>query len=231
MKREAAGSALVERHIQVVRTARFFQLGELCDATTQLWFVCHGYRQLANRFIRRFAGVVEVGGVVVAPEALSRFYIDPAPGRHGAEIRVGASWMTRTDRKNEVRDYVRYLDGLAARVLVGNGNRRRPKTVVLGFSQGAHTAARWAALGTTVADELVLWGEYLPPDPKIEDRLAGTRVTLVFGDEDPASQPEYQRRQDERLAAAGIAPERRSFRGGHRVDPDVVRALAKGFRA
>ena len=211
----------------VVRTARYFQAGEVARDTRQAWFVCHGYRQLASRFVHPFAGLVEQGAVVVAPEALSRFYIAPAPGRHGPEDRVGASWMTRVDREAEIGDYVRYLDGLAARVLVGAG--ARTKTVALGFSQGVHTAARWAALGSTAIDELVLWGAYLPGDLAVGEGLRRSGLTLVFGDDDPTADPGLASEQDERLAAAGIEPRRVAAPGGHRVDRGVIRSLAEAF--
>lgn len=214
------------------RTARYFQAGEVSGNTRQVWFVCHGYRQLASRFVHPFSGLVELGAVVVAPEALSRFYIDPAPGRHGPEDRVGASWMTRVDREAEIVDYVRYLDDLAARVLVGAGGRT--KTVALGFSQGVHTAARWAALGSTPIDELVLWGAYLPGDlavgaPAVGAGLRRPRLTLVFGDDDPTADSRLAAEQDERLATAGIKPRRVAARGGHRVDRGVIRSLAEAF--
>lgn len=226
----------MEARLQVARTARYFQLGQVSDATRQLWLVCHGYRQLASRFVHLFAGLTELGVVVVAPEALSRFYIDPGPGRdpgsgrHGPEDRVGASWMTRVDREAEIGDYVRYLDQLAARVLGGDAvDGSRPKVVVLGFSQGVHTAARWAALGKTPVDELVLWGAYLPADLPIGDAFRRLRLTLVFGEDDPTSDPKLACEQDERLAAVGIEPTRIAGPGGHRVNRAVVRAMAESF--
>ena len=52
----------------------------------------------------------------MAPEALSRFYADVTPGRHGPTSTVGATWMTREDRENEIRDYVAYLDEMTDHV-------------------------------------------------------------------------------------------------------------------
>lgn len=237
-------NAPVEHHLEVPKTARFFQVGTVSAATSQVWFACHGYRQLAGRFVRRFVGLGEMGVVVAAPEALSRFYIDPTPGRHGAEARVGASWMTRADRASEIADYVGYLDRLADKVLAAGPQGATPppqgatppaqgaaplKTVVLGFSQGVHTAARWAVLGRTRVDELVLWGAYLPRDLPVDERLARIGLTLVFGEDDPTASAALAQQQDERLAAAGIRPRRVSCPGGHRVDPDVARALAGAF--
>ena len=62
-----------EHHIQVSRTARYFTLGTAGPDTRQLWLVCHGYRQLARRFLRGFRGLDEGSRLIVAPEGLSRF--------------------------------------------------------------------------------------------------------------------------------------------------------------
>lgn len=244
---------MFEGRIEVVRTARFCQLGRLSAQTSQVWFACHGYRQLAGRFIGRFTAAFEEGAVVVAPEALSRFYIDPSSGAHGPEARVGASWMTRLDRDAEIRDCVGYLDALAGRILTEAGAglagalRReaepasksaasgcgafRPKVIALGFSQGGHAAARWAAHGRTAVDELVLWGSHLPPEKGIAQRLAGLGVTTVFGDRDPVASAAADEEQRRRLAAAGIAQTRHSFQGRHEIDGETVRTLARTFRA
>lgn len=218
--------------IRVLRSARYFALGRLSDDTEQAWFVCHGYGQSAERFVRRFASAAAEGAFVVAPEGLSRFYVDPAPGAHRADSRVGASWMTRVDREAEIRDYVAYLDALARHALDrpgGDAARARPKIVALGFSQGGHAAARWAALGGTPVDALALWGSHLPPEPGIARRLAGSAVVSVFGDRDPVADADAERREDQRFAEAGVVARRRRFAGGHEIDPGVVRDLARSF--
>ena len=224
---------MTQGHIRVRRSARYFALGNLTAATTQVWFACHGYRQSADRFVRRFASAAAEGAFVVAPEALSRFYVDPAPGAHGEASRVGASWMTRVDREAEIRDYVAYLDALAGRALAdwpsGGPRAARPKIVALGFSQGGHAAARWAALGDTPVDVLVLCGSHLPPEAGIARRLAGTAMVSVFGDRDPAAGAQAEREDDRRCAAAGVVVRRRVFSGGHEIDPGVVRDLARSF--
>ena len=43
-----------EHHLSVTRTARYFTLGSLDNNTQQVWFVLHGYGQLAQFFIRKF---------------------------------------------------------------------------------------------------------------------------------------------------------------------------------
>lgn len=131
-----------------------------------------------------------------------------------------------------------YLDALAGQALAGHALADRPsvapgaaraKIVALGFSQGGHAAARWAALGDTPVDAVVLWGSRLPPDAGIARRLAGSAVVSVFGDRDPAAGAQADREEDRRFAAAGVACRRRVFSGGHQIDADVVRDLARSF--
>ena len=219
---------LHEGHLEVTRTARYAQLGRIGADTRQIWFVCHGYRQLAARFIQRFQPLVDLGCVVVAPEALSRFYIDVAPGRHGSEARIGASWMTRADRETEIRDYVRYLDRLATKFL----EQPRPegiRVVGLGFSQGGHTAVRWAALGNTELDHLIVWGAYLPGDVSLPPERPRASLTLVYGEEDTTRDPSLERNQEEKILAAGRTVVRCAHPGGHRIHDETLVQLARGF--
>ncbi len=217
-----------EHHLTVERTARVITLGgprSAHEPVPETWVVCHGYRQSASRFARRFRDIAHVERRVVAPEGLSRFYVDPAPGRHGPESRVGASWMTRDDRLAEIRDYVSYLDRVAERFTAGSDRR-----VVLGFSQGAHTAARWVALGRTAVHRLILWGGYLPPDLDLMatgERLRRVQTLQVMGSRDPTRSSELEEAQDERLQRAGLTVTRVSFEGGHEIDIGTLATLAE----
>jgi len=219
-----------ERHLEVVRTARYWVLGEDVPTPAQVWFVLHGYRQLARRFLNRFLPLADGTRWIVAPEALSRFYADEAPGRHGPASVVGATWMTREDREHEIADYVRYLDRLADTVLGRLDGRGAPRVVVVGFSQGVATAARWTVLGRTRPHRLLLWGDFVPPDLPLDaarERWAGVDVALVRGDGDPIFRDAaLERAEAERLAAAGVAPRRVSYPGGHDVHQPALQSLA-----
>lgn len=110
--------------------------------------------------------------------------------------------MTRADREHEIADYVAYLDALAEHVLA---DRSQPsETCVLGFSQGAATACRWAARGSLRPDRLVLWAGDLPPDINL-DRLRGIDLTLVAGSHDRYVTPERLAGAKVRLDASRLA--------------------------
>src|SRR5213596_3914967 len=164
-----------EHHFSTPRSARYFTLGSP-EHAAEVWFVCHGYGQLASRFLERFRPIESERRCIVAPEGLSRFYLTERP----AERRVGASWMTREDRLHEIDDYVRYLDALYREVL-GRVEGPAARVAALGFSQGTATVSRWAALGQSRLHHVVLWGGELPPDLDLaasRDRLRDVHFTL-----------------------------------------------------
>ena len=215
-------------HIQVARTARYHTMGGSGNGVGEAWFVLHGYRQAARRFARRFEVLAAPERIVVVPEALSRFYVDPSPGRHGPEHRVGASWMTREDRDNEIADYVAYLDALARELATSAAPAVR-RRVVLGFSQGAHTASRWVVLGDTNVHELLLWGAGLATDlspDALATGLDGVRVTFVRGERDKFRDRKEEEAQEGLLRELGIPFDILLFPGGHEVAPGPLRDLA-----
>ena len=65
----------------VRRRARVAVLGEPMDAD-ETWFVLHGYGQLAADFLGSFEALASPRRAIVAPEALSRFYLRSGSGRH-----------------------------------------------------------------------------------------------------------------------------------------------------
>jgi predicted esterase len=210
-----------EHHFTAARTARYFTLGP--TTARDIWFVLHGYGQLAERFLRQFEPLDDGTRRLVAPEGLSRFYLES-----GEHRKVGASWMTREDRLSEIADYVRYLDALLELEL--RGLPQAPHLSVLGFSQGTATAARWLAQGEARADRLILWGGEVPPDLDLaaaRPRWARTTMTLVVGSADPYITPKVLARDEDRLGAHDIAYRVERFDGGHELIPEVLRRVAR----
>ena len=213
---------MTEHHITVSRTARYFVLGPAAADAMEVWFVLHGYGQLAGRFLRHFAPLDDGTRCFVAPEGLSRFYVEA-----GRNDKIGASWMTREDRLAEIDDYVRYLDLLHTVVLQ---RRSGPCPVtVLGFSQGTATASRWLARGSVRADRLILWGGEVPPDLDLaaaRDRWATTVLTLVVGSSDRFITAKVLASDEQRLSEHGIAYRVVAFEGGHDLESAVLKRVA-----
>lgn len=203
-----------EHHFSTPRSARYFTLGSAEEAA-DLWFVCHGYGQLASRFLERFRPVEAERRCIVAPEGLSRFYLTESP----TERRVGASWMTREDRLHEIDDYVRYLDGVYTKVVP-----RDARVTALGFSQGTATVCRWAGLGASRIDRLIVWGGEVPPDLDLK-RLRVPSLTLVYGTRDEFFTPKIIAATESRLREYEIPYELVPFDGGHEIDEATLRRL------
>ncbi|MGH9418647.1 MAG: alpha/beta hydrolase, partial [Thermoanaerobaculia bacterium] len=86
-------------------------MGSFDEALSEVWIVCHGHGQLAARFLSRFVPIERSDRLFVAPEALSRYYLQPPRGGpHAPNAPIGATWMTSEDRDCEIADYVGYLD-------------------------------------------------------------------------------------------------------------------------
>lgn len=216
-----------EHHIPVSRTARYFTLGAAGGDPREVWFVCHGYGQLARFFLRHFQPLDDGGRLIVAPEAPYRFYLGSTIGSH-VGARVGATWMTREDRLNDIRDYVAYLDAVYQQVLAG-APRPPKRRLALGFSQGVATVSRWAAMGTAALDEVILWAERLPPDLDLTgaaERYCRLRLRLVYGEGDPFLQADAVAEQQARLAEHGIPHELITYPGGHELDTPTLQRIA-----
>jgi predicted esterase len=214
-----------EHHIRVARTARYFMLGNRSPDVTDVWFVCHGYGQLATDFLAAFQVIADPQRLVVAPEALNRFYPGISTGPHGPDSPVGATWMTRVDRLAEIDDYVEYLDTLYRTVLEGIEPTR---VTGLGFSQGAATVCRWAASTEQRIDRVVLFGGALPPEMNVTPALfKAATLTIVLGKHDATANPDRIASERRRMEQGGLSYDLLRFPGGHRLDDGVLRQLAQ----
>ena len=212
-----------EHHLRVTRTARYYVLGTPAGHVEELWIACHGYGQLARDFIPSFEPIAAPHRVVVAPEALNRYYIDTAPHAHGPDSRIAATWMTREDRAHEIEDYVAYLDDVSAHLKTMVPNAR---ITALGFSQGTATVSRWAAAGRTQLQRVILWGGSVAHDVALrQDLFKAAKLTLVAGTRDHFVRSERLAAERARLDEAGLTHDVVQFDGGHRMDTDTLQRL------
>ena len=197
---------------------------------TSVWVVLHGYGQLAGQFVRFFSDLASPQRLIVAPEAMNRFYLVGADKAAASERPVGATWMTREDRASEIADYVEYLDTLHDEVTATSGGSNT-RLVVLGFSQGAATATRWVTHGRARIDRLILWGGLVPPDAELARGHAALRnvpLTIVVGERDHYITNTALADESARLDAAGIPFEVITFDGGHVISRSVFSRLGEG---
>lgn len=207
-----------QKNITVPKTARYFTIGEVSEQTETIWFVCHGYGQLANYFIQNFHALDPRKHFIVAPEGLHRFYWERFSGR------VVASWMTKEDRASDILDYVNYLDAVYTEVMAQFSNRK-VKVNVLGFSQGTATVCRWLANGASKADALLLWAGVFPPDMDFDAKkqiFDQMKVYMVVGDQDEFLNEEEIKKQEAFLAEKGIGYELVRFEGKHEINKEAL---------
>lgn len=194
------------------RTARYYTLGTPSAAIRNLWVVCHGYGQLGRYFLRHFSNLDDGKTLVVAPEALSRFYLDGFSGR------VGATWMTKEDRLAEIEDQATYLNLLLKELL--SQLPQDVRVTVLGFSQGGATVCRWLAIGQVPVHRLVLWAASFPEDIDFATGKAAFEhlpVAVVYGTQDEFITPEKLEQKKQLMAQLGITPQVYTFEGGHTI--------------
>jgi dienelactone hydrolase len=208
-----------ENHIKVIRTARYFTLGEINKETKRVWIVLHGHKMLASNFIKIFAELADAGDYIIAPEALSRLYVK---GDYGD---VGASWMTKEDRESEISDYVNYLDELFEKEITPYKKQFSFEVNTLGFSQGAATLSRWLSYGKARVDKAVFWCGNLAHDVDYSksEQFKNTPIYLVFAEDDQYFPPDSRKTQVELLQKYGIEPKSHVFKGKHEINAGLVK--------
>ncbi len=201
------------------RTARYYVLGTPSAETRHVWFVFHGIGQQAGYFIRHFEGIVDAETVVVAPEGLSRYYLD------GKYERVGASWMTREMRMEEIQDQITFLDGLASTLFSEAFPQASPPALhLLGFSQGVATAWRWLMQGTPQPDSLILWAGRSPEEysEKGVKRLLEIPLWAGAGTKDPYVSEPLARQEWAKLSSRFSHLQTFRFEGKHTMDIEAL---------
>ncbi len=224
---ESAGRV---RERQTVRTARYVVMGAEPATARRIWFALHGYGMLATRFARSFIGIVPNDTCVIAPEGLSRFYLEPPRPDGGHLQRVGATWLTREARESDITDAHRWLDAVHDEVLAEctAGSGHLPLTAVLGFSQGVATAMRWIASGHVAPRQFVAWAGGLAADVDARGfatKMHDAETVLVVGDADPYATAAASASIAATLASFAIPHRTVSFAGGHHLDAPVLGAL------
>lgn len=217
---------------ETVRTGRYALIGAEPQRARRLWFALHGYGQLAARFLRPFDGIVPPDTCVVAPEGLNRFYRDQPRGDGSHLQHVGATWMTREGRDDDIADTMRWLYGVYDDVRRLGGDEM--PVGVLAFSQGVATATRWISSGFVRPQAFCVWAG--TPASEVDDEsmqtaLHAADVTLVAGDADPFVTAESRETLLERLRRWNPSARAVSFSGDHRLHPETLRALLHGFAA
>ena len=205
-----------EERIDVSIEAPYFTLNEMSSKTKRVWLVFHGYGQLAKYFIQKFEILDPRENFIIAPQGLSKYYLNGFYGR------VGASWMTKEDRLTEIENQFRYIDAVLDHI----GDIENLELIYFGFSQGTATMGRYAAFAKRAFKKMVIWAGTFPPD--IEDGsfdfLNGNEEIVYYTSrEDQFFKEEMIDTQNEVVKKAiGKKPELHWYQGGHKVVPEFL---------
>lgn len=212
------------KKIIVQRTATFHTAGNPSTAT-DLWLVLHGYGQLSEFFIRKFSCLDNGSTYIVAPEALSRFYLEGFSGR------VGATWMTKQEREDDINDYIFYLDTLLQKI-AREVNLSSLRINLLGFSQGAPTLYRWISKSKIQFNRLIFWSGIFPPDmntdgiseTEFQSLFSEKAIYIVYGTKDPFLKEEHQEQLGQwKKLFPGV--QILLFEGGHQIDEGTLKKI------
>ncbi len=201
--------------IEIKKKARYSSYGSV--NAPELVFVLHGYGQLSEYFIRNFESLNPECYLVIAPEGTHRFYLNGTSGR------VGASWMTKEWREQDLEENFSYLESLLEYFC---SERNYEKIHLLGFSQGGATAARFFARSRFKIDRLLLWACVFPEDATQDfdsERFIKTEKFFVLGNAD-----EYFKGDDFRVMNDFYKSKNFqliNYVGGHKIDLNPLHLL------
>lgn len=216
---------MIKKTLQIEKKARYFQLGNPGNDTSIVWVVLHGYGMLSEFFIQKFKKLENKNTLILAPEALNRFYIDTNYGR------VGASWMTKDERQDDIKENIKYLNTLMDQIIKEIGHNRF-KINVLGFSQGGATACRWLFKSGLKFENLIMWAGDIPKDTLTEEnRLKWNDMNthLVMGKKDELINEEMKAKFLKLVTDYKLDYKLTLYDGDHRIYPDVLMELIKSF--
>jgi len=204
-----------EKKIIVSKTMRYFTIGDINKAD-KLLYVLHGYGQLASYFIKSFEKLSD-SYLIIAPEGMHRFYLNGTSGR------VGASWMTKEAREIDILENTQNLNQLNNSL-----SKQFKKTIILGFSQGGATAARWFFNKNDNFDQLILWASVFPPDINLSNEISNNNKPInyfVLGDNDPYFNETNSKEIIDNYKKNNFNIQR--FNGTHKIDLDTLENILK----
>ena len=210
----------MEHKITIQSTGRFQTTGNINKDVKAVWFVFHGYGMRSDEFIKEFDCIADSQTLIVAPEGMHRFY---ARGTRG---KIASSWTTSDLREEDISNTMLFLNSILDE-LQGQGISKEVSLGVLGFSQGAPTAVRWAMQAQVKIAELVVWGSDLPKDVLTSmvalKKLNESNVKLIIGSKDEYISEEKVDELIMDLHDSGVDFDFHTFEGTHELHEDSVR--------
>lgn len=199
-------------HFSTTKTACVYTLGNIENNTATVWILIHGYAQKGDVFLHSFQDLLHENMLLVAPEALNKFYTKGGYGN------VVASWMTKDNRENEIENYVAYIEN----VVTYFQQRGFSKFNILGFSQGVATVSRFLKLSSIVSfDTAVLWAGEIPAEVDYNQLSNFEKLFYICGDNDPFFKATAMQEKYSNIAKMQFM----LFEGGHVISTAVLKKI------
>jgi len=207
------------KKLQVRKTAHYY-VQNPTEKVTSILYVLHGYGQNADAFLKEFTILKDYGVLVIAPEALSKFY-----NKKGDAV---SNWMTSRNRLDEIADYKQYLNQLREDV----EQKELTKNIAfLGFSQGVSTCLRWLSLYQDSINCFLCSGSVPPELSQGDFKEVKHRIHYFFGDDDPLLTLNNAKNQVEQIASLGQELTPHPFKGSHEISESCLAELINWAQA
>ena len=206
-----------EKEISYQSTNSYSTLNTLNAKTKTVWLVFHGMSYLSRYFLKYFKGLNTEENYIIAPQAPSKSYIQPA-FKH-----VGATWLTKENTQEETENIMYYIDA----VLKVEHIPDHVNFIVLGYSQGVSIAMRYLAKRKLHCNTLVLMSGGIPKELVKEDfKFLNSDVKHIYGIHDEYLDEERMHYETSRIkelfeGRAEIIP----FDGKHIVNVELINSL------
>jgi predicted esterase len=209
-----------EKEIIYNTSNSYSTLNQLTERTKTVWFVCHGMGYLSRYFLKYFKGLNPEEHYIIAPQAPSKFYIQP-------KMHIGANWLTRDHTDAGMENILNYFDA----VLQAEQLPKAANLIVLGYSQGVSVAMRYMAKRQLKCSQLVLHSGGIPKELIAEDfeyLSDATKVKLIYGTEDEYLDENRIKKESERaISLFGGRVTILPFEGKHVVNVSCINDLVK----
>ena len=215
----------MKKQISISKTGKYSQIGKCSKKINNVWIVLHGYGMLSEYFVKKFECIINETTLVIAPEATNRFYL------RDNYTRVGASWMTKLDREQEISDNILFLDKLFSIIKkeIGHDNF---KLNTLGFSQGGPALVRWLMSNKLNTNSLILWGSDIPKDSLVTEnksRWNSINLKIVIGKNDEYINEEKKQEFVGVVKSYGLKYELIEYEGSHKIIEEELKKIANSL--
>lgn len=211
--------ANIEKELTYKTSNTYSTLNQLTSQTENIWFVCHGMGYLSRYFLKYFKGLDAEKNYVVAPQAPSKYYLDPKFKN------VGASWLTKEHTVLETENIMKYFDAIFEEENI----LKDKKLIILGYSQGVSVAMRYMSKRKIQAEMLVIHSGGIPKELTPQDfSFFEGKVKLVYGTDDAyLNKARIETETEKAKELFGNQFEIIAFKGKHEVNAEIIKKIVQ----